>query len=426
MNEAPLTNRLLDEVNRNFDEQIDFTSELVRFPSVRGAEHTVQDYIAGDLSRRGYAVDRWQIRVEDIQHMPGFSPVTISYDNAFNVVGAHRPATRSGHSLILNGHVDVVPTGPLDMWTRPPFEPYVKDGWLYGRGAGDMKAGIGEMVYALEAIRRLGFEPAAEVFVQTVIEEECTGNGALACLQRGYRADAALIPEPWWDTMMRAQVGVLWFQVRLRGYPVHVREAGSGANAIEAAYPLMQALHRLEERWNDDTHKHPAYHGVEHPINLNVGKIAGGDWASSVPAWCDFDVRVSVYPGQDLGEARGEIEACIRAAARDNPFLAKSPPEVIYNGFLSEGYLLEGAEDVERRLGEAHRAAYGTELRAEPSTATTDARFFGLYADIPALVYGPNSDCVHGFDERVELESVRRNTQAMALFIADWCGLAPI
>lgn len=425
MNDTSVTHRILDEVDRKFDEQIDFTSELVRFPSTRGAEHTVQDYLADDLTRRGYAVDRWQVRIEDIQHMPGFSPVSVSYENAFNVVGTHRPSTRSGRSLILNGHVDVVPTGPLDMWTRPPFEPSVKDGWLYGRGAGDMKAGIGEMIYALDAIRRLGFEPAADVHVQTVVEEECTGNGALACVQRGYRADAALIPEPQADTMIRAQVGVMWFQVRLRGYPVHVREAGNGANSIEAAFGLMQALHRLEDRWNDDAHKHPAFHDVEHPINLNVGKIAGGDWASSVPAWCTFDVRVGVYPGQDLAQARGEIEACIRDAARENPFLAKSPPEVVYNGFQAEGYVLEGAEEAEEHLQKAHRAAYGSELKAEPCTGTTDARSFGLYAGIPALVYGPNADRIHGFDERVELESVRRNTQAVALFIADWCGLAP-
>jgi len=423
MLEEQLATQIMKAVDAGFDRQVEFTSELVRFPSVRGAEHTVQDFLSRELGDRGYAVDRWHIRVEDIQNLPGFSPVAVSYENALNVVGTHRPARTAGRSLILNGHVDVVPTGPEDMWTRPPFEPHQEGGWLYGRGAGDMKAGVAEMIYALDALRRAGYEPAADVHVQTVIEEECTGNGALACLQRGYRAEAALIPEPWADTMMRAQVGVMWLQVRLRGYPVHVREAGSGANAIEAAYPLIQALHKLEAKWNSDERKHPAYAHVDHPLNFNVGKIQGGDWASSVPAWCTFDLRVGLYPGQDLAEARGELEACIHDAAREHPFLAKSAPEIVYNGFQAEGYLLQGAERVEQRLGEAHRAAYGKELAAEASTATTDARFFGLYADIPALVYGPNSQRIHGFDECVELESVRRNTQAMALFIADWCGL---
>ncbi len=164
---------------------------------------------------------------------------------------------------------------------------------------------------------------------------------------------------------------------------------------------------------------------MEHPINLNIGRIEGGDWPSSVPAWCVFDVRIATYPGQSLTEAREEIEACIRGAAQDNPFLADYPPEITYHGFLAEGYVLQNDEAPTRVLAAAHQAAYGRPLRETATTATTDARFYGLYADIPALVYGPNSQNIHGFNERVELESVRRNTQAIALFIAEWCGLEP-
>ena len=79
-----------------------------------------------------------------------------------------------------------------------------------------------------------------------------------------------------------------------------------------------------------------------------------------------------------------------------------------------------------RTLEGAHLAVTGAELIRAPITATTDARFFGLYADTPALVYGPRAEAIHGFNERVELESVRRVTQATALLIADWCGLEVI
>ena len=127
--------------------------------------------------------------------------MAVSYDDAWNVVGAHRPKTPKGKSLILNGHIDVVPTGPLDMWSSPPFEPRISGGWMYGRGAGDMKAGLAANLAALDALARLGLKPAGDVYVQSVVEEECTGNGALACLQRGYRADAAIIPEPSGDRL---------------------------------------------------------------------------------------------------------------------------------------------------------------------------------------------------------------------------------
>jgi acetylornithine deacetylase len=427
MLDGALARNIMDSVDRGFDDQVALTAELVKFPSVRGAEHTAQDFVAAEMRRRGLVVDRWRIELDDIRHLPGFSPVHVDYANAINVVGAHRATgSANGRSLILNGHIDVVPVGPLDMWTRPPFEPHVEQGWLYGRGGGDMKAGIAANLAVLVALRRLGLKPAADVFVQSVVEEECTGNGALACLARGYRAEAVLIPEPLWDKLIRAQVGVLWFQVTCRGFPVHVREASAGANAIEAAFPLMQALHGLEERWNARKGDYPPFGGVEHPINLNIGKIAGGDWASSVPAWCTFDVRIAIYPGQEIAEAKREIEAAIREAARQNRFLSNSPPEIVYHGFEAEGYVLEGGEDAVALLARSHELVTGQKLEEIATTGTTDARFFGLYADTPALVYGPTAESIHGFDEKVDLESVRRCTQAMALFVAEWCGVERI
>jgi len=423
MLDTALATAIMKSVDAGFDAQVAMTAELVKFPSVRGAEHTAQDFMAAAMRERGLAVDRWRIDIDDIRHLPGFSPVHVSYDNAFNVVGTHRAGNAKGRSLILNGHIDVVPVGPLDMWTTPPFEPLVEGGWLYGRGGGDMKAGVIACLAALDALKRAGYRPAADLHVQSVVEEECTGNGALACLQRGYRAEAVLIPEPLWNRLIRAQVGVLWFQVHVRGIPVHVRETSAGANAIEASYGIMQALHGLEERWNARRKDYPPFDTVEHPINLNVGRIAGGDWPSSVPAWCTFDVRVAIYPGQDIAEAKREIEAVIRDAASRNRFLANHPPDIVYHGFEAEGYVLKDAEAQVETLERAHRTAFGTDLKEVATTATTDARFFGLYAATPALVYGPNADSIHGFDERVELDSVRRCTQAMALFIAEWCGL---
>jgi acetylornithine deacetylase len=426
MLDADLTARLMREIDNGFDDQVALTQELVRFPSVRGQEHTAQDFMAREMRARGLAVDRWKIELDDIRHLPGFSPVHVNYDNAINVVGAHRPRSAKGRSLILNGHIDVVPVGPLDMWSRPPFDPHVENGWLFGRGGGDMKAGLAGMLAVHDALRRLGLQPAAEVYYQSVIEEECTGNGALACLARGYRAEAALIPEPLDEHLIRAQVGVMWFQVRLRGRPVHVRIAGQGANAIEAAFPLIQALRALAERWNERRHDDAHFAHVDHPINMNVGKIAGGDWASSVPAWCDFDVRIATFPGQDLAAARAEIEACLRDAARQDRFLANNPPEVIWNGFQAEGYVLKDADLAERVLGDAHRSVFDRPLATVSTTGTTDARFFGLYAGIPGLVYGPITEDIHGFDERVDVESIRHTTQAMALFVAEWCGLEAV
>src|SRR4029450_10070747 len=96
-----------------------------------------------------------------------------------------------------------------------------------------------------------GLKPTARIHFQSVIEEESTGVGALSTLQRGYRADACFIPEPTGETMIRSQVGVIWFRLKVRGFPVHVFEAGAGSNAIMAAYHLIHSLQKLEADWNE-------------------------------------------------------------------------------------------------------------------------------------------------------------------------------
>ncbi|HEY5632212.1 MAG TPA: ArgE/DapE family deacylase [Burkholderiaceae bacterium] len=420
MNAPNHAEKILAAVDAGFDEQVRFLCDLVSMPSLRGAEGTAQDFMAAAMHVRGFSVDRWKIDVDDIRHLPGFSPVATSYENAWNVVGTRRPRSINGRSLILNGHIDVVPVGPLEMWHSPPFRPRTHEGWLYGRGAGDMKAGIAANLFALDALARAGLAPAAPVYLQSVVEEECTGNGALACLQRGYRAHAAIIPEPMGEHLLTAQVGVVWFQVKVMGRPAHVALASTGANAIESCFPLVQALHRLEHRWNEV--KHPSFANHVHPINFVLARIEGGDWTSSVPAWCTFDMRVSMFPGMQVAQVKAEVEATIAAAAAQDPFLAHHPPQVVYHGFEAEGYVLEPGSDAQQMLESCHAVVAGQPLGHVASSGTTDARVFGLYGGIPSMVYGPWAENIHAFDERVSLDSLRRVTKTIALFVAQWCG----
>jgi acetylornithine deacetylase len=137
-------------------------------------------------------------------------------------------------------------------------------------------------------------------------------------------------------------------------------------------------------------------------------------------------MRVATYPAQNLKAACAELEACIAEAARADSFLANRPPKVVYNGFLAEGYVLSNAEDLEAALRRSHVAVWNAPLQEHVTSATTDARFFGLYADTPAIVYGPICRMPHGYDEAVDLDSVLKVTQTLALFVADWCSLEPL
>lgn len=424
MPSAELQSRLDAAVEANWPAQLAWLQQLVRFPSRRGQEGPCQDWIASEFARRGWSVDRYTLAELEMEHLPGFSPVMdTDYARAVQVVATVRAKRPEGRSLVLQGHVDVVPEGPSDMWTFPPFDPVAKDGWLYGRGAGDMKQGVSAMVFAMDALRAAGLAPAADVYVQTVTEEECTGNGALSTLARGYRADACLIPEPTANTITRAHVGVMWFRLRVRGVPVHVARAQTGSNAILSAYALIQALQQHTAALNERARSHAWFRDVPDPIKFNPGVIRGGDWGSSTPAWCEVDCRIGLLPGTELAQARQEVLDIVAAAARGDAFLANNPPEVVWNGFQADGYVLEPGSEAEGVLAAAHRSVFSAPMEARLSTAVNDTRFYGLYYGMPALCYGPLGEMSHGFDERCDLDRLRRTTLVIAAFIADWCGV---
>jgi acetylornithine deacetylase len=421
-----LRDRITAAVSEGFAAQVAFTQELVRCPSTRGNEHTAQDLMSHAMRTRGLAMDIFGMDHAAIAAHPGGSRITESHSTAPIVVGIHRPQSETGRSLILQGHVDVVPPGPADMWSTLPFDPVIRDGWLYGRGAGDMKAGVASQMFALDALARIGLQPAATVYLQSVVEEEATGNGALMTHLRGYRAEAALIAEPGQETLTRANLGVLWFQIELRGHPVHVANMGEGENAIDAAWRVIGALRELEARWNKAAASDPLFSAVKHPLNLNVGRIEGGDWASSVPAWCRVDCRIGFLPGVAAGDAAREVEDCIADFTATDRFLSNNPPRVTFNGFFAEGYRLDPGSDAELVLARAHQKVMGAPLESRLATAYLDARVYALYNHIPVLNYGAIAEDYHACDERVNLASLERTTAVIAQFIAEWCGVEPL
>lgn len=414
--------RILTAVDEAFDAQIAFTQELVRHPSLRTQESSAQQLLFKAMQQRGLEMDRWELDADEIAAHPGAGAITVPYEDVVNVVGTWNPQNDTGRSLILNGHIDVVPEGPAEQWSASPWDSYVKDGWLYGRGSGDMKAGLAANLFAFDAVRTAGFEPTGRIHLQSVVEEECTGNGSLAAHLRGYKADAVIISEPEEDMLVRANVGVIWFRLEVAGKPTHPREMLSGFNAIDAAYHVVGQLRALEAEWNTERATHPHFEDLDHPINLNMGEIRGGDWPSSVPAWCQVDLRVALYPGlsaESVWKQITELLESIKVDERGNAIEAKAAK----TGFFAEGYVLEEGSDAEGVLQNAHHAVFGTELQSFVTPGYLDGRVFTLYADTPTLVYGPISEAIHGYDERVDIDSVRRITKSIALFIAEWCGV---
>ena len=422
---AELHTRLTATLAANERWMIDTLTNVVEAESFSGHEQAAQTEMRFVLEALGFAVNEIPTDVAAIKASPLYSPVVEELHGCHNLLGQYKTAGANGRSLLISGHVDVVPTGHLSLWKKPPFETYVHDGWFYGRGAGDMKGGLVAALTGIKALADAGYRPAAPLWFNTVVEEECTGNGALATVEylkaNNIRIDAMLDPEPFGESIMSGQVGTVWGQFHLTGRPAHAMEAHKGLNPIEAAMHVWQRLKQVEARWNPPHASHPLFGDHPHPLNFNLGKIHGGEWASSVPTTCRVDFRFGIYPGRDPADAKREVEAAIHSAVAELP----EPPKcaITFEGFHAPGCVVDLDSAPLQLLAKIHAEINGAPPAIYAATGTTDVRLFQLGAGIPATCYGPKAQRIHALDECVEIASMRRVAEVYARYIAEWCGL---
>jgi acetylornithine deacetylase len=422
---TPEEKEILKSVDRYTDAIMEFTCRLVQEPSTLGNEQSVVNVMEQELKNLGYCPVRIPIDPQTLKDHPGFAPVEwdySEYEGRDNIVSVVKATGDKGKSVLFNGHMDVVSAEPLSNWNHDPFKPFAKDGWLYGRGSGDMKSGIAAMVYAAKAVEQAGLGLGADLILEGVIEEECCGNGALACLDAGYDAEAVLIPEPFGPNILTSQVGVLWFRIEVTGKPRHVLEAGEGANAIEKCFPIIQALRDMEKKLNNMDRPYE-YKNINHPLNLNVGVIKGGDWPSTVAAFARFDCRMSFYPGMSYEKIKQIIISTVEKSAINDPWLKENPPRIFFYGFRSEGHTISMNMPALSLLAKCHRDITAKPARNYISTCTTDLRAFIMFGKGQATCYGPIAENIHAENERVEIESIIHTARVYALFLARWCGL---
>ena len=385
---------ILDAADSLRDEGTALLARLVRHRSLLGEEAGALGEMEAAFAGLGLHPWRVPVDADALATAPGWSPPLIPYAGRDNVVALHRPRTTQGRSLMLQGHVDVVPEGAADLWTTPPFEPSIRDGRMYGRGAADMKAGLAAIVTALAALRLAGLQPAAELQLAAVIEEECTGNGALAVMHALPRPDACLIPEPGpgYPALYVAEVGVVWAWVTVTGRPAHVREMHAGVNAIEAAYVVMERLRAYENEMNRAERRHPAFGAENHPINVNFGTLHGRRVEQQrrhpcPPGRAGRRDAGPVLPRRAGGRSRAMVEPNfhsdprLRGATAIGRIPAASWPTAACSRRSSRS-----ASAVSALHQTRHRRARCAICNA---TGLTDARHYVLYGGTQATCYGP-------------------------------------
>ena len=418
MAEHPATERLWRAIDDRRDELIQTVADLVRFPSVLGQEAGVQGYVADHLRASGFATESWDLD-DAVKQQPNAGESNVPFPGRPNVTGK-RAGRGGGRSLIMNGHIDVVSAEPVSALQYDPWAAEIVGDRMYGRGAYDMKSGVALNLFLSRLLNDLQIPLKGDFTIHSVIEEECTGNGALAASLRD-RADACIVTEPHFGDYTRAHLGVMWFRVAIEGKSAHAGHAWQGVNAIVKAAPIVLALRDLDDRMNEQVH--PLWEGLTHPINLNVGVIQGGDWPSTVPGDCHLHCRVSFFPSMTKEQLRAEIQSAIDAVVQQDEWLREHPPVVTYDGFQTEGVILDEHEPFLEVLGAASETVLGRPMPGRIATAVNDMRYY-IFQGVPSTCYGASGGNAHAADEWLDLTSIAPAAKVLAKFVVDWCGVS--
>lgn len=395
--------------------------DLLRVPSVTGsaAESELQHQLAGHLDGLGMNVDLWSMDLAELRGLPGFPGTEAPRDEAWGLAAVTPDddgGGGDGPTLILQGHVDVVPPGDPARWQGDPFVPRCAGNVVHARGACDMKAGIVANLAALRAIRTSGVRLRGRVAAHFVVGEEDGGLGAFGTLRRGHTGDACVITEPTGGAVVTANAGALTFRITVPGLATHASTRDAGVSAIDAYLPVHRALAHLETRRNTDPDPLLAAHPV--PYSLSVGTVRAGDWASSVPDLLTAEGRLGVRLGEDPADARAELEACVAGACAADPWLRAHPATVTWPGGQFASGRLPAGHPLRDLVRDAHADATGGPRPPERGAPYgSDLRLYAG-AGIPTLQFGPGDVALaHSPREQVSLPEIIDVTRALVLAV---------
>lgn len=416
--------RVLEQVDAGRDSMLGELSKLVRTPSVSGsdAEHEIQDDLATALAADGLEVDHWELPLGELQAHPDFPGTEVERKEAWGVVG-RLAGTGDGATLLLEGHIDVVPPGDPEQWVAgDPFSGRLDAGSVHGRGACDMKAGVIAARWAVRALRSSGAPLRGDVLLATVEGEEDGGLGSFGMLHRGWRADACVVPEPTGLDLVPACAGALTFRLRVHGSATHASRRTDGVSAIEKLWPIWRSLTELEERRNAEVDPLMSRWAIAYPIS--IGTLHAGDWASSVPDLLVAEGRLGVALDEPPDAARAALEDTVAAACEDDLWLRAHPVEVEWWGGQYASGRLPAASDLLDRVAAAHRSVSEEAATSWGAPYGSDLRILTGLGGIPTLHYGPGDAALaHAADERVPLDEVHTTARALAVLALDICGV---
>lgn len=414
--------------------------DITRFPSIvkndpREAgpgERDCQLYLQKRLERIGFTTDLWDpdgpALLARYEGRPGANKGR-TFEGRPNLGGTLK-GTGGGRSIMLTGHIDVVPPGAPEHWTSDPFVPVVADGFVQARGTIDMKGGVASMLMAIEILKELDIPLAGDVVFTTVVDEEIGGMGSLAMVDRGFRADAGIMTEPTANRIAPLCHGILWGRIVIDGIGGHAEltpnnwNRGGPVDAIQLCRQMLDGVDILNRRWMfDPKKKHPL---MDLPNQVIVTQIKAGEHPSSMAGKGEIVIDVQYLPHEKDefglgGHVKREVEAHVAAVCQADPYLRERPARV--------EWILD-ADCAEVPADHPFVAAFqGAVAEAKLSPVLTG---FGAHSDIglptglggtPTVNFGPGDPAQsHQPNERVSVRDLVDCTKAIALAIHRWSG----
>lgn len=413
--------RVCGEVKGMEKEIVKALQKLVRMPSVVGHEAKAQQYMKDLYRSLGLEVIPFQPDIEKVRSHPAFIDTEMPYENRPNIIGT-LPGERNSPSIILNGHIDVVSPEPVSAWSHDPWGAEIEGEKMYGRGTGDMKAGLLANFFALKGILKAGFKPRGKVMLQSVIDEEAGGaGGTLACLMEGHTADGMVCTEPHNLNLTIAHAGVNYFRIKVEGKSSHAGLAHLGVNAIGKMYPIYHALIELDEKRGREVHFPLFEKGSGRSCHINIGTMKAGDWPSNVAGSAEIECRIGFVPGEKMDDIKRMIENTVGEVARRDPWLREHSPQVEWFGWKADPWYQDPDHPFVQNFKKAAEGVLGHEVEYIGRAGGIDSRF-SQYFDMAAACTGPRANNIHGIDEYVEIPSVIQVTQILAMTVLRWCG----
>ena len=394
-------------------------ADLIAIESVANRETPAQERVAAEMRDLGLETDVWEIDFERLRRHPAYT-ADVERREGLGVVGMMGGG--EGRTLILNGHIDVVPAGEVERWTYPPFELTRCGGRLFGRGVVDMKGQLCAALAAARALREAGIELAGTLQIQSVIGEEDGGSGMLATLERGHTGDGAIVVEPTQLVIAPVQAGALSFRLTVHGRAAHGALREEGVDPVEKFIPIFRSLRALEAARNRDVAE-PLLADEELPYALTMGRVRAGIWPSTVAESLIVEGRYGVAPGEDIAGARRALADAVAEAASGDAWLRDHPPTVEWVGAQFAAARTDERDPVVSTLAGAVQSLGGAEARVGGVRYGADMRLLVNQGRVPTVLFGPGDVREsHRPDESIRAQDLVEMARILAVTAIRFCG----